>query len=53
MRAVQTDDRNYRALRTIRVCFLVAYAVALDPIQSWDAAKVFYGFCHHYAHGIL
>jgi hypothetical protein len=25
------------------VCFLVAYAVALDRIQSWDVAKVFHG----------
>jgi hypothetical protein len=41
MEAVQTDGNNYRSLGITRVCFLVAYAVALDPIQSWDAAKVF------------
>lgn len=53
MEAIQGDDSNYRALREIRVCFLVAYAVALDRIQSWDAAKVFHDFCRHNAHGIL
>ena len=27
----------------IRVCFLLAYVVALDLIHCWEAAKVSYG----------
>jgi hypothetical protein len=39
MGAVLAGHSNYRSLQVICVCFLVAYAVALDPLQSWDAAK--------------